>query len=134
MKLKPWGTVDWLLPRTNVESWHIITSASFEDRCVAVVEWFRLSGAKINSSTLYKIENPPSGLWDECAKDLSQNLVKIFELLSGVDITSVDIDLLGPLGAKFAQDSINPNGFDSVILDITTLPKRFFYLQLSNWF
>lgn len=135
MELKPWGTIGWLLPKTKVNKWHVITSASFEDRCSATVDWMNASNQRINSSTLIHIKNPPSDLWIKAESFVQANFEKLSSELAGNEHQVINAELLGQLGSIVRADVINPDNCKSVILDITTLPKRFFlfaFKQLIN--
>ncbi len=132
MILKPWGSIEWILPRINIEHWHVITSASFEDRCVALVEWMHKTEKTINSSVLLRLTNPPSDLWTVAAPIVEANFNTLCQQLSGDSHHVIKADLLGQLGSLIRSESLNPDGSKSVILDITTLPKRFFLFALKQ--
>lgn len=135
MELKPWGSINWLLPKINVNDWHVITSASFEDRCIAVVDWMRESNKIIKSSTLLHINNPDSELWSEARPYVQKNFDYLKTQLTGSGHQVINAELLGQLGSLIRADALNPESCKSVILDMTTLPKRFFlfaFKQLLN--
>jgi hypothetical protein len=135
MAMKPWGAMGWLLPKTNVDTWHLVTSSSFEDRCSAVVDWMQNSAENINSAAIIRITNPPSDLWTEAAPVVQKNCDYLRSQLKGTPHHVISADLLGQLGSLVRADSLNPENCKSVILDITTLPKRFFlfaFKQLVN--
>lgn len=132
MSLKPWGLIDWLMSRISVESWHVVTSSSFEERCCALALWSLTKKDFVKSSTIFRLENPPSDLWTEALPYVDKN----FELLRGQWIGSshnvVKANLLGQLGSAVRSDILNPDNHDSVVLDITTFPKRYFLFALKQ--
>ncbi|WP_144113005.1 hypothetical protein [Paraburkholderia sp. BCC1886] len=132
MNLRPWGSIGWLLPKIGIEAWHVITSASFEDRCIALVDLMNSNGPRIKSSTLYKISNPPSESWTEAAPVVKANFDSLSASLSAQSTAIIEADLLSQLGSVLSLDQLNPDGSESVVLDITTLPKRFFLFALKQ--
>ncbi len=135
MTLKPWGTIGWLLPRIGVEHWHLVTSSSFEDRCHGLTEWMLAQNRPIDSSVLLRITNPPSEFWEKAAPIVEQNFGVMQRHLTGPRHHVINAQLLSQLGALCTADSLNPEQSESVILDISTLPKRFFlfaFKQLVN--
>jgi hypothetical protein len=132
MSIKPWGPINWLLPKLGVARWHIITSASFEDRCVALADWLAFHRCQINSSTLFRLINPPSKEWSKASPLVEANFNNLRECLGGHKLHIIETGLLDQLGPVINIGSLNPELHDSVILDITTLPKRFFLLAFKQ--
>jgi hypothetical protein len=135
MRIYPWGPLEWLLEKTDAQAWHLITSASFEERCIGVTQWLRLMKVKVNSSVLLKIENPQSDQWVDGKRIVEENFGFMRTVLSGAFHTTVETPLLAQPGQTIRLGAINPENFESVILDISTMPKRFFmfaFKQLMN--
>jgi len=132
MAVRAWGPARWLLPKVGGNNWHLITSSSFEDRCIAVPEWVASTKQSIRSATLIKITNPKSLQWEEGKPLVDQNFGKLLECLTGLSITSLPVDLLSPMSVLIKDDPIGEKSSESVILDITTLPKRFFLFALKR--
>jgi len=132
MTVRAWGPAKWLLPKVGSKNWHLITSSSFEDRCIAVAEWVASSKQSIGSATLIKIRNPDSLQWKEGRPVVDLNFGKLLECLSGLSIKPLQIDLLSPMSVLLKDDPIGENSSSSVILDVTTLPKRFFLFALKR--
>ncbi len=135
MKLHPWGDLGWLLDKSETNSWHLITSASFEERCTSVTQWLRSMNVKIHSSVLLKIENPTSEHWDLGSVLVQDHFQFLVNTLQGPAHSIVEISLLSQPGQRLLPSVLNPDGFESVMLDITTMPKRFFmfaFKQLMN--
>lgn len=130
--LKPWGPAKWLFPKISANSWHVIASSSFEDRSVAAVEWLIAGGYRISSSSLFRIKNPSSSHWEIAKPKVDANFQELQRHLAGPNLKLIEIQLLSfPSGAT-AGGSLAPVGSDSVVLDVSTLPKRFFLYALRR--
>lgn len=123
--IRPWGPAKWLLPKTGINDWHVIAAASFEDRSTAAVEWMLANGYAIASSTLFRITNPPSEHWLTASPKVDASFSLLRNYLAGPNLKIVDIKLLSFATAATANGSLSPINTDSVVLDISTLPKRF---------
>lgn len=132
MKIRPWGPAHWLMPKIGNKQWHLITSASFEDRCTAVADWMSAEGLTIASSTLLKISNPPSPQWTEASAIVDANAGILVERLSASPLTYLASSLLSPMTILVKDDPIKAHSASSVVLDITTLPKRFFLFAFKR--
>ena len=131
--MKPWGKTSWLLPRIHANHWHVITSSSFEDRCLALVDWMQSTNQPISSSVLLRIDNPPSDQWTKAIPRIENNFAVLSERLASPLHRVINVDLLGGnLGALISIDSLIQDRSESVILDMTTLPKRFFLFALKQ--
>ena len=131
MKIQPWGALGWLFRRMNVEKWHIVLASSFEDRSAAVVEWMIENGSSVHSSCVFRIENPPSRHWDVAKAKVEQSFSALELLLAGRHFGVISLDLMSFASAAISSETINANGSDSVLLDISTLPKKFFMFALK---
>ena len=131
IQLKPWGPIEWLLPQTNETTWHFIGCNSFEDRCTAVLEWLYLKNHKIKSSSIFKITNPPSKNWDDSQEKIESNFSTFLKYAGTPGFFSVEANLLDPPRIHSIKSKENRQS-DSVILDISTFPKRFFLNIFQN--
>jgi hypothetical protein len=130
--MKPWGPIEWLLPKIKVRDWHVITSSSFEDRCVALVEWMSGKNAVISTAVLVRITNPSTEFWTDGAPLVEKNFALLQKNLETIRHQTVDAALLDQPGSRMQPAVLNPESHQSVILDITTLPKRFFLFALKQ--
>ncbi len=132
-RVKPWGAIEWLLPKLGENKWHFIAASSFEDRCSAAIEWMHINNQKISSATLMHIDNPPSAHWDRCQEKLEKNRRVLQSYLDsgGIKPSKIQTGLITPPAlAVLGQGALSVNS-DSVILDISTMPKRLFLLALK---
>lgn len=122
MAIAPWGTHAWLLPKIGPRAWGTIACASFEDRCIGSAEIAVNNNAR-NNFHLIRIDDPPSRFSEELRKLVDANSASITLTLgsapmlhsSGLMATSPEVD-----------DIVKSIRAESVLLDITCLPKRYF--------
>lgn len=130
-KLHPWGSIEWLLPKTGVTQWNGIFCASFEPRCTAVAEW--LSARKItNDNFCLRISDPENrfsreiknitDIHEKSIRSHLKNRVSVFneELLSEASVWNKIIN------------SITASPETSILLDISSLPKRVFLFAVKR--
>ena len=79
---------------------------------------------------LLKILNPPSKLWTEAAPRAEKNFHSLRGLLAGPSHNFKEVGLLDPPISVCKAELLNPDNAESVILDITTLPKKFFLFAI----
>lgn len=127
---KPWGRAEWLLPRTGIEKWHLIASASFEDRCLAVPEWLQVRGLAATVSLL-SISNPPSEHWRKASPLVSANANALSQRF-GPTLNRMNVDLMDSPSNALPLTEMLAGAKESVILDITTIPKKFFVFALKR--
>lgn len=132
MSIKPWGPIEWLLPKIKINKWHVITSSSFEDRCIGLTKWGKSSEFKIASVTLLRLTNPASDLWDAAQPAIERNFAAFGEILGQIPVNLVKGELLAMPGTLAKGAILNPDNFESVILDVTTIPKRFFLFAMQQ--
>ena len=127
---RPWGEIDWLLSKSENKIWNVIGCASFEDRCFGlqarlpndVIEdnlYFNILPLESRSkvSQVSKLDNSIQQL--RKAGVGNNQIIKV-QLLDSIN------KFIGPVD-DFLQSS---NG--NVVLDITSLPKRFFFPILKR--
>ncbi len=132
MKYRPWGSVKWALSLSSQKQWHFVGTIGTEERSLCSwTEMHRLGVvvgelfAEIHDidSEKYRDRNLIA-LQERCIKfaQAGGNLAAIhpFELMD--EYFRID---------AFAQkaESVSP----SVVLDITSMPKRFFFLFLKTF-
>jgi hypothetical protein len=126
LRYRPWGLLPWLLNHLPPVRWSLLGSIGAEERCLGA--WRFLSGANLLERIyLLRIEDPASrfkaetdgrvalrnagfSAWGGAATDI--HLHSLFARTG--EIISI--------GEQFAN-----SGARHVVLDITTLPKRFFF-------
>ncbi|RZJ78269.1 MAG: hypothetical protein EOO47_14355 [Flavobacterium sp.] len=124
-RFRPWGELEWLLPKLPSVKWDIFSCLSPENRFVATFDILQ-EKVKINNALFLKIVDPPSKDSDDIKFKLEANEVILKESKVQCDIE--EHELLEPY--KKIVDTTNAflrksNG--NVIVDISTFPKRFFF-------
>lgn len=130
--MKPWGKLSWLLSHTGHREWHFITSSSFEARCLSAATRLLSTGTTIHSAVVYAIENPPSADWKLSVDLVRANYDALLQKFGGERTSTLRIKLLDSPGAVSKNVDINPERARAVILDITTLPKKFFLFAFKQ--
>lgn len=122
---RPWGHIDWLLDRLPPRQWSVAACCGTEDRSVALPEYF--GRAAFQHVDIVSIRDPdplePS-LHQERIEQRCSSLrehgyrdreIQHLGLLDAVDVRVSTVDRLIDVGA------------DAIIVDITSLPKSWFF-------
>ncbi|MDR3427366.1 hypothetical protein [Silvimonas sp.] len=128
--IRPWGNVNWLMPRIGAREWSSACCTSFEPRCTAVSEWVS-SNIRGGKHFVLRIDDPPNRFTDEIRTRTDYHQGKIFSAL-GKD---VHLHISGLLDSpslihQFVRELDLVSG--SLVLDITAMPKRFFLFIVSR--
>ena len=123
---RPWGELNWLIPKLRNVKWDLIGCISPEDRFIATFLELEKAG-KINQSLFYTIIDPPSKDTSVIQTMINDNESKLIRSTkSGIKIERHN--LLEPY--KEIVDSITnylKTSSRNIIIDISTFPKRFFF-------
>lgn len=129
-KLRPWGELSWMLSKSDNLELNVIGSVSFEDRCHGLIS--KLPSNQVTNHLFFNILPHESKVKSSQMKKLQSNL----SVLQGRGVTkeqTINIRLLESVDTfltplqQFLEDS---NG--NIILDISCLPKRFFFPILKR--
>ncbi len=129
---RPHGPLRWLLRHfASVSNWDVIGSLGVEDRSVAVPIELKSAG-KLGGCWLLRISDPPSPWQPEIQRKLSEREAQVSaEMANRFEIVDEelmsDLPELEPLG-----DTLEGSVASNVILDISCLPKRFFFYLLRR--
>lgn len=123
---RPWGLLPWVLQKIKTTKWSTIGCISTEERCLASLEALHKK-VSINKINYYEIIDQPSEYFDEC-KTKRELIKDKFLSTYGHDKDIKKHYLLesSEIIVECVSDFIESSG-DSVILDITSFPKRFFF-------
>lgn len=121
---RPWGTINWLFPKLSVETWELVSCASFEERSSALAEWCVMRGVVPGGVHLLRIDDPVNRFTDEIERltDAQERRLKGF-------FPKATLYREGLLAQTSVWNSILTQALpdaESVMLDISTLPKRVF--------
>ena len=126
---RPSGDASWLLPKLAIDDWLVIGSISSEDRCLSILHHFSKDNSLVLASFL-NIKDPGNTLFeyeDQSTKLREQNAAQFVKMTKGKGKIT-DFGLLdSPLLIKnFAISTLEDN-HKNIILDTSSLPKRFFF-------
>jgi hypothetical protein len=133
MTYRPWGLLDWALDLSKPRRWNFIGALGTEVRSLAAWEWLTELGVLLHYRLLeiHDLESRYTAL----AIKLLHDREEAFRAAGGVpECITHSMELLTELhriiriarGVEAATDG-------SVILDITSLPKRFFFPLLRHF-
>ena len=129
--IRPWGDIDWILPKIGPRQWKGLLCASFEPRCTAVAEWL----SAIDSSQTHcclKISDPENRFTSETEKLTKLHEEKIKKLLNNkVDVIQAHLLSEASTWNHLISD-LSSEENSSILLDISSLPKRFFLFAIKR--
>lgn len=127
MAYRPWGLLNWLIPKSGVAAnWDLLGCLSTGDRTLAAWQGLKSQGC-LGKTTLLRIRNKPSR-YD--AAILARESERIVEF-EGAGGDAADIEAHELLEQQSTIVSVAErfiaNAGPNVVLDVSTLPKRFFF-------
>jgi len=126
---RPWGHIDWCLNLSAPKQWDFIGCIGPEERSIAA--FLRLSTASlVSTSTLLEIEDPESPYRDQARELLAERKRAIANCSPAA--TVLPLSLLSSVIT--VEESTKALTGKSIILDISSLPKRFFFFLLKKFF
>jgi hypothetical protein len=129
MKYRPWGPIDWVLSLSSQKNWHFVGVIGTEDRSLCA--WARMRHLGVVESELFaEIYDVDSDKYrDRNRTALNKRRAELSSLGGGLD-SIWPFDLMAELFRinEFAIKAQSKGA--SVVLDITSFPKRFFFLIL----
>jgi hypothetical protein len=132
MAYRPWGLLDWALNITNRRQWTLLGALGTEERSLAAWKWLVGLG-ECGDCRLLEIQDLPSR-YTVLVNELIQVRENEFLAASGNANQIVrSVDLLTELHRIIAiAEGIEILNGKSIVLDITSLPKRFFFPILRH--
>lgn len=123
---RPWGLFPWVFQRVEKQEWDMLACLSTEDRCVGAPLHGK-TGLSIRSSQFLQINDPEPIYKTQTDDRINKNKEEIYKLLKQ-DMDLFSFDLLGSpvLLKKYILEFIS-NSVGNVIVDISSLPKRYFF-------
>lgn len=124
IKYRPWGNIDWVLSHLPPKDYFFVGCVATEDRCVAAFDELTKK-KKITGHSFVEIIDADSDYSEEASTKRQKNLSRLG--INGLSIAEVTtIDLLAS-EEKIIQWIENFIVNDCLVLDISSLPKRFFF-------
>lgn len=125
----PWGHIDWLVPRIGERQWRLITCVSFEERCVALAQWIGTTSPE--KHCVVRVDDPESIYTGEIGHRTRANEDRVRTSLGN----RLDFHVGGLLDPPTVWNEIvQSRRLDgaSIILDISTFPKRVFLFLVKR--
>jgi hypothetical protein len=126
MKYRPWGPVDWALSLSSQKPWHFVGAIGTEERSLTSWEHMKNLGA-LRSELFAEIQDVDS----EKYRDRTRNALKArraqFSHIGGNVALVEKMELMVELFRVIAFGRRAETAAASVVLDITSFPKRFFF-------
>lgn len=131
MKYRPWGPIDWALELSDVAVWDFVGVIGTEERSLCSWSYLKPSGLVRNElfAEIHDIDSEKYGQRSRDALDVRRNE---FYQLGGAATSIERFDIMAELFLinDFAQRVSNLG--PSLILDVTSFPKRFFFNILKT--
>lgn len=126
MKYRPWGPVDWVLSLSNRKQWRFVGVLGTEERSLCSWAYIKSLGA-VASELFVEIHDVDSVKYRNRATQALEARRQEFSRLGGDAARVQEMELMSEL---FIVSTLAKNaeaGSSSIILDITSFPKRFFF-------
>lgn len=128
--IRPWGRLDWILSRISKRSWNLLGAVSFEDRCLACWELLKASSHQLASTHLVRIREPFASTnphSQQSHRRIDARCKDFFTLGGKKESISEHNLLASDLEIAAVAHALVQSAGESIILDISCLPKRFFF-------
>ncbi|MBA2882082.1 hypothetical protein HNR65_002416 [Desulfosalsimonas propionicica] len=124
---RPWGLLTWILNRLSIDQWNLIGSFSTEERGLKVLDILN-SDRKLASYNLFFVKDPPSIFTSDTNAQLKKQK-RDLKSLGLLDFTKIHEYELFDRHSKLVKgiQNILSSFDDNIIIDISALPKRFFF-------
>ena len=130
MRSKPWGPLDWLLPKLGICGPVVVGCLAAERRSIDVPRRLYREGA--SRVSLLHVQDEPSRYTEQTSRKLEENRGLLARVKLDEELTAA---LLAPdekiVAAFDAMCSSAGQDFD-LVLDISCFPKRFFFLMVKR--
>lgn len=127
---RPWGPLQWTLKHLQARSWSFFGTLSTEHRCLSTWNVINTS-ATINKSLIITIKDLPSSFDDEIELNINERKRDFLRIGGDPDaiknhhLFELDDQIIIPI-KEFAKQA-----GDNVIIDISSCPKKFFFLAIK---
>jgi hypothetical protein len=131
--MKPWGPLEWILAKTpRFEARQVLLACvGAEDRSVEVPRFLR--GRGFENIKLFKVNDPPSRYLIRLREKTELNMRILTEngITDDDDVQSVPLFASDEEIAALLRSATGGEGPVELWLDITSMPKRFFFLLVK---
>lgn len=130
MKYRPWGSLDWVLSLSSQKKWGFVGTIGTEERSLCCWKLMKNFGV-LNSELFIHVCDVESDKYRDQSQLALQARYEEFNQSGGDQSIVHSMDLMTELFKiqEFSQKAVNEE--TSVVLDITSMPKRFFFPLLK---
>lgn len=126
MKYRPWGSIDWALSLSAAKQWHFVGTLGTEDR--SLCSWTELhERGVVASEVLAQIHDVDSEKYRNRNRSALASRRSEFSKAGGNSSAIEIFDLMAELFRISEFAATIETVSHSVVLDITSFPKRFFF-------
>jgi hypothetical protein len=125
-KYRPWGLLDWTISISSPREWNFIGTIGTEDRSLGALRWLT-ELVSIKSIAMVQVDPMLGTRYCSKTRDRLIERANQLQLLSGDVYQVYPLELLAELHEIEALSDILSKSGESVMLDISSLPKRFFF-------
>jgi hypothetical protein len=132
MSYRPWGPLEWIFSLSKPHNWHFVGVIGTEERSLCARNLLR-SMSGLHSESFALIRDAQSERHTTTAEDMISQRLKTFLHEGGSDAAIEEFPIMAELYLvqDFARKAIASG--QPLILDITSLPKRFFFPMLREF-
>ncbi len=126
-EFRPWGRLDWLLKHLGRRPWNVFGSIATGDRSLTTWRFLNLANY-CQSQQMLLIMDVPTPFWGDEPNSRLQKRREEYLRFGGDENAIILCDIRDNLNdingytSEFLRES-----YDDIIIDISTLPKRFFF-------
>ncbi len=122
---RPWGELNWVLNKINVNKWFYVGCLSTEERCLGCFNTLQQRNL-IADSLFVEVIDPGSSQNKIIRSKINKNKNKLASISTKLTIEDVDL-LCEDYEIVAIAESIISARQRNIVLDITSFPKRFFF-------
>lgn len=132
-KLRPWGHLKWILDRLGGPNASLLGCFGTEKRSLATWDWLR-SSIKLRTVQLLRISDSPGHRYEKLARKRIRERMSEFKKKGGKTSWIQPFGLMETPHSQIVEivdDFIRSSG-DTIVLDVSAMPKRFFFPILKT--
>jgi hypothetical protein len=131
MKHRPWGPIDWALSLSSQKQWHFVGALGTEERSLCSWSYLKQLGVLVGAQ-FGEVQDIDSDKYRDRTQAATAARRAEFSSRGG-DFSCVEqMELMAELFVISAFTHRAANAGQSIILDITSFPKRFFFPILRD--
>ena len=128
--MKPWGHLDWILRWYPDREWTLISGVGFEPRCTAIFAHIRRTRVRLMRAVALRIDDPPNEHTQQINAQADQNEREISGFFPALELLRIGLFVRPEYWVDFVSTAVG-SGSSSILLDVSTLPKRVFFFLLK---